>query len=471
MYPPDDTTTVDINSWSLGGLNDGIILDNLPPWDIVNVVQSDSGSHSSDDFVVLNREQSSSTNPCDTRPRHRTLAPNLTRKSHKKSRAGCFTCKGRKIKCGEEKPVCRNCVQKTLECQYPDHRQLVSRNIVRRPTIPQQSISPTAGVFTLADFRFFQHFLKFAYPTLPAGNDQVWVSNVPQLALENEYLMHAALSLGASHLHRLLPENDYQTQALMHRGHAISGLNQAIAQRYISRNEADAMLAACYALTFQASYMEDGLQDFITMVRGCALVTGRIHEDQADTVFDLSPNLHFEALEPGLSQMPSLDVDFLDSGIIALEGLKHLVVAEGEERFHSALMETLLGSRESTRQGFITFAQTYSCWYLLQGESFRSFTEPSNHIAQVLLAYFVGLQLMMAPVTAPLYTNPLREGVGGLEMLMGIIGWGEKIIATIPDELQTQLAWPKMVIATIRLEIANPKVERRVLRLKKVVNS
>jgi hypothetical protein len=28
----------------------------------------------------------------------RTLAPNLTRRSHKKSRGGCFNCKSRKIK-------------------------------------------------------------------------------------------------------------------------------------------------------------------------------------------------------------------------------------------------------------------------------------------------------------------------------------------------------------------------------------
>jgi hypothetical protein len=31
----------------------------------------------------------------------RTLAPNLTRRSHKKSRGGCFSCKTRKIKVGD----------------------------------------------------------------------------------------------------------------------------------------------------------------------------------------------------------------------------------------------------------------------------------------------------------------------------------------------------------------------------------
>ena len=39
--------------------------------------------------------------PEDAMPKpktQRTLAPNLTRRSHKKSRGGCFNCKSRKIK-------------------------------------------------------------------------------------------------------------------------------------------------------------------------------------------------------------------------------------------------------------------------------------------------------------------------------------------------------------------------------------
>lgn len=39
----------------------------------------------------------------------RTLAPNLTRRSHKKSRGGCFSCKTRKIKVSSIAVESRSC--------------------------------------------------------------------------------------------------------------------------------------------------------------------------------------------------------------------------------------------------------------------------------------------------------------------------------------------------------------------------
>ena len=263
MYPPDPLE--DDLTWSLHVPDETPLLESLSPWEQLNapvgLYAGSSGSSSGSNQVQ------EPTTPAGRQHRQRTLAPNLTRRSHKKSRAGCVTCKNRKIKCGEEKPKCRNCLQKELRCHFPDHGQQLDRaTLARRPLGPQQPLSTLPGAFSLTDFKFFQHFLHFAYPTLPAGNDHVWVSSVPQLALENQYLMHAVLSLGASHLHRLSPENDYLTPAIVHRGHAIAGLNHAIAHAQTARSDADAMLGACYALTFQASYMDDGLSDFITMV-------------------------------------------------------------------------------------------------------------------------------------------------------------------------------------------------------------
>lgn len=466
MFPTDTSSASDdTSSWILPGFSESNLPDSGSVWDEMDVrMQCDSDSLSSSDGA-LPRNELPPAKPLNQKAKQRTLAPNLTRRSHKKSRAGCFTCKRRKIKCGEEQPTCRNCVQKDLECLYPDHNLLVTRSITKRPPAPQQALSTTSGLFTLTDFRFFQHFLKFAYPTLPAGNDRVWVSDIPQLALENEYLMHAALSLGASHLHRLMPQKGYDTPAILHRGHAISGLNQAIVKRHITKDDADAMLATCYALTFQASYMDDGLQDFITMVRGCALVANKIREESSGTSFDLSENVHFEALEPAISQISPLDADFIDSGLIALDGLKHLVLTDPEAQFRNAMVDVLLALRQSTRQGYIVFSKTYACWYLLSGETFRTFTDPRNAIAQLLLAYFVPLQLMIAPATVSLHYNPLRQGHPGAEMLLGIVAWAERAFANVPDKLQVHLTWPRMIISTIRLEIDDPKGESKILRL------
>ena len=399
-----------------------------------------------------------------TAQKQRTLAPNLTRRSHRKSRGGCYTCKTRKIKCCEQKPSCRNCIQKDLGCVYPERSQQLSRQIARRPSAPQPSLSTTASTFTLADFRFFHHFLKFAYPTLPAGNDQFWVENVPQLALDNQYLMHAVLCLGASHLQRLTPDDDHHTLAMVHRGHALAGLNQAIAKPHTVRQEADAMLAACYALTFQASYMDDGLQDFITMVRGCALLVGKIQAEPVGTSFDLSPNLHIDTLEPHLSQLSKRESDLIDAGIEGLELVKPLIRTDPEERFHTALINVLFASRQSTREGFVVFTEVYSCWYLLGGDSFRQFTDPSNCVAQMLLTFFVAIQLLMVPATAASFVSSYRQAMPGIQIVLGIVAWGERTFPNIPERLQGYVAWPKMVIATARNEVAKPESERRVLR-------
>ncbi|KXJ95870.1 hypothetical protein Micbo1qcDRAFT_157968, partial [Microdochium bolleyi] len=42
-----------------------------------------------------------------------------TRAGYSKSRAGCFTCKKRHVRCDEAKPVCGACYRLLLSCEYP----------------------------------------------------------------------------------------------------------------------------------------------------------------------------------------------------------------------------------------------------------------------------------------------------------------------------------------------------------------
>ncbi|KAL1835510.1 hypothetical protein VTJ49DRAFT_6583 [Mycothermus thermophilus] len=46
-----------------------------------------------------------------------TFTP-LKRRTHKKSRTGCATCKARKIKCDERHPACINCISHGVECPF-----------------------------------------------------------------------------------------------------------------------------------------------------------------------------------------------------------------------------------------------------------------------------------------------------------------------------------------------------------------
>jgi len=308
----------------------------------------------------------------------RTLAPNLTRRSHKKSRAGCLSCKARKIKCQETRPSCDNCVLKELTCQYPNGRHVPRDNglltIARRPQ--PSSLSLTNDSFTLTDMRLFHHFLTMAYPHLPLGNEQVWVNEIPKFAQEHDYLMHAMLALGASHLDRVAPVAEHSVNAIVHRGHAMAGLSRVLAKTDRAHGELDAMVATCYALTFQSTYMGDGLLDFITMVRGCALITGNILKDRSPTAFNLQPNWHHMFMEPRLKGLPIVHQPLLDDAILALEEVKPLLVTETDQQFHYALMKVVHGLSRSTRQGYTAFIFMYSLWYELRDDSFRGLSSP-----------------------------------------------------------------------------------------------
>lgn len=95
--------------------------------------------------------------------------------------------------------------------------------------------------------------------------------------------MHAMLGLAASHLE--LHGANHSTQALTHRVKAIQSLNKALSTPPASTAEADARFGALFALTFQASCMNDGMTEFLSMIRGCRIIYCTSMKDFPDSVF------------------------------------------------------------------------------------------------------------------------------------------------------------------------------------------
>lgn len=381
----------------------------------------------------------------------RTLAPNLTRRSHKKSRNGCFSCKTRKIKCDESKPICTQCKLKSVDCQYPTHPPRRDMAASRRPTQVLAS-SPAAAQFTMNDMQFFHHFLTISFPHLPLGNDDVWVRDIPQFAQEYTYLMHAILALGASHLNRMTPQLGYEKEALMHRGHAINGLNTCMAKSQHCYGEADAMLATCYALTFQASYMHDGLSDFVIFVRGCALATGKIREENAPTAFNLAPDRHHEVIRPRLQTLPRINTIHVAQGLAALDEIQVYLHHEAEHKFYMSLRDIFIALQQSPAAGFLTFMNMYRVWYDLDHDTFKVFLDASNTTIQILLGFFIGIQMIMAPLTA--HEWPERANSASSQSLLGMADWMEGVASKVPEELQWHLAWPRNLVATVIAELS-----------------
>jgi hypothetical protein len=135
--------------------------------------------------------------------------------------------------------------------------------------------------------------------------------------------MHAILGQAASHL-TVTTEADYGSLALSHRLQAIKGLNEALSKTPRTGSDGDALLAACYALTFQTANMKDCMSEFLTMVRGCGLVSMQLLCDQVDISFSISPNRHLEYMQSRLDNLPAVDADLYQGAVSSLKAISPL---------------------------------------------------------------------------------------------------------------------------------------------------
>lgn len=150
-------------------------------------------------------------------------------------------------------------------------------------------------LFTMQDMRFFQHFLQYSFPHHPLGNDAIWTHEVPclsynvrtpdplvlsrrqqqeqqspfrtreprppaltTLSMQYEFLMHSILGLAASEL--IASDASLAEAAMAHRLKSIQAIKRKLAEsnQGITYAEGNALIATCFALTFQSVILEDG---------------------------------------------------------------------------------------------------------------------------------------------------------------------------------------------------------------------
>jgi hypothetical protein len=104
------------------------------------------------------------------------------------------------------------------------------------------------------------------------------------MAHEYDFLAHSIIGLAAQHL-TLCTASDFSIQALDHRVSAIAALNGALSRACLSLNDADARFAAAIALTFQSSYMPDGMMDFFRMLRGWMAIQTTLVPAMGESMF------------------------------------------------------------------------------------------------------------------------------------------------------------------------------------------
>lgn len=161
------------------------------------------------------------------------------------------------------------------------------------------------------------------------------------------------LGLAASHL-SLCNGSDYSSQALAHRVDAIKSLNQALNTPCLSKPEGDARFATIMALTFQSSYMQEGMLEFLSLVRGCMVVSDTAMLSFDDSAFRSFSTEEHEKTVRSLNGSPMLDPRYhleLDMGIASLRAIGPLCQSTLEVRYLGALDGMLRTAQRSHMDG------------------------------------------------------------------------------------------------------------------------
>ncbi|EFY95418.1 Zn(2)-Cys(6) zinc finger domain protein [Metarhizium robertsii] len=364
------------------------------------------------------------------------------RRGHTKSRRGCYNCKRRRIKCQETRPACGHCVKTGLKCEYP--------------SLPQITYQPHHQIplFSLQDMRFFQHFLTQCYPHHPLRQEEVWTHEIPCIAHDHKFLMHAILGFAAS---ELVPTNSSFVQAAMsHRIKAVKLIKKRLsesARAQTSYEEANALVAACFALTFQSLSLEDGLAEYITFIRGIVIVGVQMVFKGIKPIFEqlLDEDWQDEVMEPYLRDLPLIQRGWAAAAIQAISNLRPLCVEPVEVEY----CEQLLGIAEKLNvnsfDAYKANSRQYAWWTMLPHSTFQQLINLDRQSMILLHAHWIALSQIMAFITER--EHDVREKRPSASTnsgsAPGSVGWLKFLNARVDYEHQMYNQWPLWVEAQL----------------------
>jgi hypothetical protein len=225
--------------------------------------------------------------------------------------------------------------------------------------------------------------------------------------------MHAILGIAASHF-ELLTGIDFEATAIHHRIHAIKGLNAAISKKGRTGSDADALLASCYLLAFQSSYMKDGLEEFFQTVRGCSILSNQLRAENLPMEFFVTEEAHFQTMEERLMNLPVIHEDLIRGARMSLTALPPLFDRPVNLLFYQVILDVIEAARVSSIQGkfsrgptseqvlnllvYCKFVTVYHFIITLEKEALKELTDPKNLGGRILIAHFLAIQIVVSPI-------------------------------------------------------------------------
>lgn len=241
--------------------------------------------------------------------------------------------------------------------------------------------------------------------------------------------------------------------AAEHRGKALKCLSGALASpNHPNKTELDLILATTYALTFQASYMTDGLIDFAVMVRGCSTITRYIlAQYQSSEMFKLlMPNDIYAHVLPLLSAEPCHSPEMIDACIETLEAIQPLLQGDIPRHLtYNAILSTYQAMKVSAQQAFLMFTFIYSSWDHMNDREFTEFLDPGDPVSGLLLIHFIAATIMMRPIFEALRVGIVHTPKDALANHH----WGIHRYESLPEKFRGLVEWQYSFITADKARI------------------
>ncbi|KAL7953511.1 hypothetical protein V8C34DRAFT_296753 [Trichoderma compactum] len=354
----------------------------------------------------------------------------LSRRGHFKSRLGCFNCKRRRVKCNELRPSCSPCCRLGLNCSYPTPASSSS-------TSSSSSLAPRAALsgIALEDLRFYHQFLLAAFPTLPLKAKDVWM-DAAAMSHQYDYLAHAVLGLGASHLsqHGTV---DYRAQALQHRVTAMKLVNEQLDHPPTKPADQDALFAAVICLVTQSSLMPDSMIDYITTTRGGNLVASTIITDYEKSIFKyFTPMEHDRSLERLISEQPR-NFEAIEGFHASAQRLMPLCQKSTEVSYCECMIRCIDNLRTSCLEAWREFVILFIMPTTFNNQDFMEFVDCDNHTGHLLIIHMFLLDYVLGNACLSKSEEPEYPG-----RKFVIINWTRHLAHRLPSSYKEYTEWP-----------------------------
>lgn len=190
--------------------------------------------------------------------------------------------------------------------------------------------------------------------------------------------MHAILGFAASEL--ISTDSSLVTAAMNHRVKAIKAIKKRLAEAArssTSHEEANALVATCYALTFQSVSLDDGIAEYMTFIRGIVIVGMQMMFRGIEPIFaTMFEDQQDELLAPHMESLPLIQRGWADSALDAITNLRQLCVEPVEIEYQEKLMDIVQKLYTNSWAGVFSLILLF---HLLSRITMLTCSQPTRH--------------------------------------------------------------------------------------------